>query len=283
MIGRERIVHDESGRKIGFAEYGDLDGKPLFFLHGWPNSRLHGEILDTVAKKLQLRIISPDRPGYGISEYQNNRTLLDYPRDVEHIANNLEIKKFSIIGNSGGGPYAAATAYTLPHRIVKVGIVVGLGPTYIPGALDGLPFFNKLGWSNYKRFPFLTIVAAWLLNVKANFLSSWVFFDYSSDSDKQILKNVSLPALKRRRKEAFRNGIKGAAHDLKLYSNHWGFSLKKITVPTYLWYGGKDQKVSLNQGRYYEKEIPQSVFTLYSDEGHMILHSHMEEILKTFT
>ena len=280
MSHAEQIITLKDGRKLGFAQYGDLRGKPLFFFHGWPNSRLHGEVLDTIARKLHIRIISPDRPGYGISEFQKNRTLLDYADDMVQLADFLKIKRFSILGNSGGGPYTTVCAYAIPKRITKVGIVVGLGPTYIDGALDGLPLFNRLGWGNYKRFPALTYFASWLLKIKASFLSSWVLFDYASASDKEILKNVSLVALKKRRQEAFRNGLQGPAYDLRLYTNDWGFDLKRIIIPVYLWYGEKDKKVSVAQGRHYERHIPQTTFTLYQNEGHMILYPHMEEILK---
>lgn len=32
------------GRLLGYAEYGDLDGKPVFFFHGWPGSRLQARL-----------------------------------------------------------------------------------------------------------------------------------------------------------------------------------------------------------------------------------------------
>ena len=56
----------KDGRTLGFAEFGDLKGKPLFYFHGWPSSRLSAAKFDLVAKKLHIRLISPDRPGYGI-------------------------------------------------------------------------------------------------------------------------------------------------------------------------------------------------------------------------
>jgi len=46
-------------RRLGFAEYGDLKGKPLFFFHGWPSARIAAVRYDTLAKKLHIHIISP--------------------------------------------------------------------------------------------------------------------------------------------------------------------------------------------------------------------------------
>lgn len=141
------------GRKVCYGEYGDPKGKPLIFFHGWPSSRLRGTTLDRQAKEAKVRLIAPDRPGYGFSDYKEDRTLLSYADDVRELANKLKLKKFSVVGVSGGGPYAAAIAYKLPKRITKTGIVVGLGPTYIPHILDDMFWMYKIGWLNYSRFP----------------------------------------------------------------------------------------------------------------------------------
>lgn len=57
-------------RDLGYAEYGDPKGKPAFFFHGWPVSRLSGGLAHKASKKLGIRVISPDRPGYGLSDFK---------------------------------------------------------------------------------------------------------------------------------------------------------------------------------------------------------------------
>src|SRR3990170_989632 len=94
MSDQEKQIHLNDGRKLGFAQYGDLKGKPVFYFHGWPASRLSAKIYDDLAKKLYVRIISPDRPGFGLSDYKKDRTLLDWPDDVLALADFLKIKKF---------------------------------------------------------------------------------------------------------------------------------------------------------------------------------------------
>lgn len=107
-----------------------------------------------------MRVISTDRPGIGLSDYKENRKLLDWPDDVVQLADYLKIKRFSLMGVSGGGPYAAACAYKIPERIIKAGIVVGLAPVNVPGNLDGMAYQGKVGWVNYHRFPLLRTLAA---------------------------------------------------------------------------------------------------------------------------
>ena len=127
----DRIIKLKDGRKLGFCEYGDPKGKPIFYFHGWPASRLSGSETDKAAKKLKIRVISPDRPGFGLSDYKEDRTLLGWADDVLELADQLKIKKFAVMGVSGGGPYSAVCAYKIPERVTKAGIVVGLAPVYL--------------------------------------------------------------------------------------------------------------------------------------------------------
>lgn len=270
-----------SGRSLGYAEYGDPKGKPLFFFHGWPSSRLHAGHLNQEAKRQKVRIISIDRPGFGLSDPKHDRTLLEWPDDVVQLADYLKIKKFAVMGVSGGGPYAAACAYKIPERLTKVGIVVGLAPTYIPGILDEIGFVNRLGWANYQRFPILRDISAYLGWLEAKFSPSNFSSFFVARADKFMYSPEMRNATHLSRKEAFKRGYQPASTDLKLYTNDWGFDLNKIKAKVYLWYGEADKNVSLSMGKYYAQQIPHSVLITYPNEGHFIQVTHAEEILKT--
>ena len=73
-ISKTIILKD--GRKLGYVEYGDPNGKPLFFFHGWPGSRFSGGETDKAAKKLGIRVISTDRPGIGLSDLRKIENFL---------------------------------------------------------------------------------------------------------------------------------------------------------------------------------------------------------------
>src|SRR6476646_8243913 len=94
-------------RRIGFAEYGPSEGEPMFYFHGWPSSRLEVKLVEEIFYEAGARIIAIDRPGYGLSDFQANRKLTDWPNDVAELADHLGLETFGIIGTSGGGPYAA--------------------------------------------------------------------------------------------------------------------------------------------------------------------------------
>ena len=74
------------GRSLGYAEYGDPAGKPVVFFQGTPSSRLFHHPDESIAVSLGARIITMDRPGFGLSDFQLGRTLLDWPDDVVELA-----------------------------------------------------------------------------------------------------------------------------------------------------------------------------------------------------
>ena len=126
------------GRQIGFQEYGDREGVPVFFFHGWIGSRLDFAPNDVIARDLGVRVIAVDRPGCGASDFKEDRRLLDWPDDVSELADALGFDKFAVCGHSFGGPYVAACAYQLANRVTSAAIVAGISPLSFKGATRGI-------------------------------------------------------------------------------------------------------------------------------------------------
>ena len=115
------------GRVLGYREYGDLEGQPLLFFHGMPGSRVEARMGDSAARALGIRIIAPDRPGYGLSDFKRNRTSLDWPSDIVELSEAMGLDRFGVVGVSGGGAYVAACARQIPDRLNAAGIISGIG------------------------------------------------------------------------------------------------------------------------------------------------------------
>jgi len=173
-----RVVLSD-GRRLGYRATGAPDGDPLFYFHGFPGSRLEADLLCKEAGAGGWRVFAIDRPGMGMSDFMRGRTLHDWPRDVEEFANALRIDHFTVIGVSGGGPYAAITAWALKKRVRATGIVCGLGPLqkgaemgpFPRGALALKRYFPWLIRSAY--FPIAFVLARWplaLLDARAESL-----------------------------------------------------------------------------------------------------------------
>lgn len=74
---RDGTVRLRDGRRLGYAEWGDRGGRPLSSFHGWPGSRVEGQLGDDPAKAAGIRMIALDRPGMGLSDHQPRRTLVE--------------------------------------------------------------------------------------------------------------------------------------------------------------------------------------------------------------
>ena len=97
-----QIIRLPDGRTLGYAEYGSPSGNPIFYFTGGNSSRFEGEWFENAATDKDVRLIVPDRPGFGLSTFQPDRQLLDWPKDVIELADALSIDTFSIFGLSGG-------------------------------------------------------------------------------------------------------------------------------------------------------------------------------------
>ena len=146
----DSVIQLSDKRRLSYAEYGDSNGAPVFLFHGLPGSRLSWGLIPDNQLPAGLRLIAPDRPGYGKSDPKPRRSLLDWADDICELANALGIEKFAVVGVSGGGPGALACAWKMPECITAVGVVASPAPTNAPGVFEGMSktnrFFMNLAW-----------------------------------------------------------------------------------------------------------------------------------------
>jgi pimeloyl-ACP methyl ester carboxylesterase len=122
MAARTGHAPAADGRRLTYCDNGDPAATPVISHHGTPGSRLvrHPDE-DAMLADLGLRMISYDRPGYGESDPQPGRRVVDAADDVAALADHLGIDRFAVVGTSGGGPHALACSARLGPRISRVG------------------------------------------------------------------------------------------------------------------------------------------------------------------
>lgn len=275
-----RSIRLRNGRRLGYAEWGDPNGHPLIYCHGWPSSRLEGRLAHHAGVASAVRVISPDRPGIGLSDYQFRRTLADWPDDVAELADALGLARFSILGPSGGAPYAAACAWKLRHRLTGVGLVAGIGPIDAPGATVGMSRMNWLLLRVAGRLPLAPTAAMGIAAARARRPERLLSSATVSDVDRPYwnrMKEILEPTIA----EAFRQGGRGQARELRLLARPWGFRLEDIAVPVRLWHGERDPNSSMAMARHVATMIPECRATYYPDEGHLFfVGERLTEILR---
>ncbi len=281
----DNVLRLSNGRRLGYAEYGDTNGDPVFLFHGNPGSRLSWGLLPGSPFRSGLHLIAPDRPGYGLSDFQPRRTFVDWPDDVVALANALGLNRFAVAGVSGGGPYALACAWRIPERLTAVGVISSIGPLDVPRATEGMSRTNRLIF-------FLARHTPWLIRLNMRYLVSLVrrspdtfikrLTFKMADVDKAIVARPEIREFIRQDfREAFRRGGRGSAYDGTLYARPWPIPLERIGMEVHLWHGEADPSVPPSMGRYLAGALPNCHATFIPNAGHLWFLDHMDEVLAT--
>ena len=277
------MVKLRDGRRLAYTEWGDPDGVPIIHQHGMPGSRLEHEAEPDFYRSLAVRVITPDRPGYGLSDPHPHRGLLDWPSDVEELADSLGIHRFGITALSGGGIYALACAAVIPNRLIDVVVTGCPAPMQRRGALDGMRFSTLAGiWLGRE--------APWLLEAGATLLAGLIrrhprFFVEQANRDKPPADRrwLSMPSVAAGAvdtlREALRSGAWGYVQDIRVLAGRWGFALEDIRVPVQLWHGDQDTVIPLHHSQFLASVIPGASLRICRGEAHMLLWNHLAEIL----
>jgi pimeloyl-ACP methyl ester carboxylesterase len=241
-------------------------------------------VFDEIATRLQARVMVLERPGFGLSDFKAGRRLVDWPQDVIEFADALHLDQFAVTGYSGGAPYAAACAWKIPGRILRAGMISGVSPLDVPGAMAGMNVIDRLSLGLARRAPWLLrLVYGWIARIvrraPARFLTLYARGLAEADRAAFLQADI-LDMFSKLMVEAFRAGAHGVTRDYVLLAHPWGFSLGDIILPVHLWQGEADDVVPPSQGRYLAKTIPNCQARFYPIEGHISLfNNHYEEIL----
>lgn len=273
------------GRLMGYAAYGDPEGAPIIGMHGTPGSRLMFQIAHPVARDLGVRLLAPERPGFGISTYCPRRSLSSYAKDIAVFADQLGLDRFAVAGVSGGGPYAAACAALLPERITALGLVSPIGP------MAGHEKPRSIGPGHYFAFrlmprttPLFAAVLAFgrLAFLYAPNLIVGFIMSRAAPSDWPILARKEVQRnLLRGVAEGCRPGIRASMQELNIFSRPWDVPLHQIRAPAVLWQGTSDRNVPTAAALRLGELIPNCRVELIRGGGHYWIFDNIDRVLKT--
>jgi pimeloyl-ACP methyl ester carboxylesterase len=285
MTSTQKMVLPDS-RVLAYSEFGQIDGVPVFYFHGSPSCRLEPLLIGEDRLGLSgIRFIAIDRPGMGQSDFLPGRSFADWPDDVVSVADALGIKRFGVLGNSGGAAYALVCALRLADRITSAVIVSGAGRMNAPEVAAHLPFVNRFFWLLAERFP---LGLRGLLKTmqkpgkasQAEELKKMERFLVAPDLAAMSESN-RFSALQAATLECLSRGTKGAAWDARLYVRPFGFSLEEIAIPVRFFHGGRDMNVPLALVRSMVSRMARADLTVLPQDGHLsALCNHFEEIVE---
>ena len=239
------------------------DAPVVVYFHGAPTSRLDLVWAHDQIASQGVRVVSPDRPGYGGSSPQTGRTLTDHPAEVAAFADHLGVDHFAVIGVSGGGPHAMACAALSPSRVRGTAIVAGVTNFAWPGAPNG----------------FDPAEAEIMAQPDEETAVSWCEDRYGIDGrrflegDLPAVEAAALgddpTAINASVTEALRQGIAGYARDVWIMGRHWPFDPTNIAPPLAVFHGDADAIVPLSHGKHTASLVPRAHLTVWSGVTHI--------------
>ncbi len=271
----------KDGRHLQYAEYGDPQGKPVIHMHGILGCRYERLPDDQLTRRLGVRLIIPDRPGYGLSEPAPGQGYLDFADDLLELVEHLDIPKFSIMGLSVGAIYASAFAYKTPQRLHNIAMISSTPPFRSFADFEGIPPSLKLliAFSKYLPTAAQMITEIAIKNACKNpekFLANISV----ANSDSAILSHS---LFKEHFEECLLAGSKtchsGFVHDILLSAEPWPFPVEDIQKKIDFWHGTEDTHSPLNRIKPVIEAVANKHLHKIEGGGHFLIYNHWQEIL----
>jgi pimeloyl-ACP methyl ester carboxylesterase len=269
------VFRAADGREVEYVEGGDLGGRTVVYLHGTPGTAGSVSLLEGAARRRGIRLLAVSRPGYGRST-TTPPGLDSVARDVGELASALGVEEFAVLGVSGGGPFALATAAAMPARVRRVLVAACLGPVHLlaPQHLepDDVRALELLAAGGVDR-----AVALVTAEARRDFDALRKVPD---DKFKEALSGRAPPSehyFDTRPDEYavfvsdFRRGIErydGFVRDNLSWLGPWDFDLADVVAPVSLRYGEVDAMVPATNGEWLAERLPRATLSVQSGAGH---------------
>ena len=270
-------LHD--GRRLRWHEFGDADGSPVIYTAGTPVSGLGGGRYDDAARSAGLRWISPDKPGYGGSDYHRQRSLVSWGDDLAALAGHLGLDRFALAGESGGGPFTLAAAHRLADRVSVVALIASAAghQQKAPGEPNQQARIRFYGWLA-RNTPTLSAVPLTMMRLS---LAIPAWRDHALRREMAATpqaKHADLRIEFEAVADALRQGTRAAMQELALIRPPWPVPLSEVTTPVHLWHGALDTNAPIANSRYLARELPDATLHVSDSSDHNIGHDRGHEI-----
>jgi pimeloyl-ACP methyl ester carboxylesterase len=227
--------------------------------------------LDLEFAGVAVRVVTPDRPGYGASSPRLGRTTAGWADDVAAFADHLGVERFVVMGLSSGGPYTVACASLLGDRVASAIVAAGNTDMSWPGAADGY-LQSEL---DIMAMNDEAAAVAWCEDHYgvdgSGFFGGDGDMDLGPTDNAWLTDEANLAALMATMSEAFAQGVVGYAHDITVQGRPWTFDPGAIVCPTLVVHGADDRLVPIAHSEHTASLIPGAELRVIDGVGHLSL------------
>ena len=268
--GRDASVRLEDGRVLEYWDGGDPEGRPVILHPGTPVTRILGRWAHEPATAAGVRLIAVNRPGYGGSTLPDGApSLRAVGRDTVELTTRLGIEGFGVVGYSGGGPFALATAIA-SGGVRAVGVVGGAGPWAVLRPASEYPddraCLALLEPGDASRT--WSCFAEQVRNEWAS-LSPDEITDAILGTEGALVKVPDYRALWVENAASISQSSDGYVFDNIAWGGPWDIDPGEVRAPTTLWFGTGDAVCPPDlYGRWYADHVPDAELIVIPSPGH---------------
>ncbi len=256
------------GRTVYYTDTGEAGWRPMLFIGGVGTSARAPELvafLDTLRRRLKVRIIAVERNGLGDTAYDPAWTFADYTGEVRQVLQRLGIGKFALVAISGGGAYAGHIAAAMPERVISWHMLAAIAsaPAESPVCkADAATLEAMLAKQVGAPREF------WAMPPEGVTAKVRGFADRTADEGAHAFFIAGQ-----------RGDARGVAREYHRFCDAPA-ALAAFPAPAYFYYGEADPLVPPAQGEYWAgRAIGKVTFRRYPGEGHDVQYRHWDQLL----
>ncbi|MEX2474102.1 alpha/beta fold hydrolase [Marinobacter sp.] len=271
------------GRNLSYSDSGTGEHGTWIHCHGIPGSRYELNHLNEELRRAGLRIIVPDRPGYGDSTPHPHYGFAQHSADLRQLADYLGLQRFSVSGFSGGGVFAMATAHDLGERVARLTIAATPAVPVMNSPFDYASELTANAWQAALSNPETLALELQALTESAEGLSHALKDAAGPDEARHLsadpLKQAFAASIGAALAQGPVHSATAMARDSALIANRWPFSPAHLTLPVRIIHGGGDKLVDQQHRHALLDHIPGSVAgtggDLLDSAGHYAVLSYI--------
>jgi pimeloyl-ACP methyl ester carboxylesterase len=284
-IARHATLAD--GSLVGYHEYGDPGGTPVLALHGVPASGAGFGWADAAARSRHVRLVAPDRPGIGASTRRRGLAVAEHAAVLEAFADAIGLRRFAVLGYSGGGPHAVAAAARLGDRVTATVVASSMGEIGTDATIEDFAATDARFLRLAPRRPHLAAAVLRLASVAVRLAPAAAMREARKELG--AADSLALDALGDARSfttllvDAVRGGAHGVVDDHATLARPWEVDAATITSPVTILHGDGDALVPLRHAEALHARIAGSRLWVVPGEGHLATITHIGEVLELLT
>jgi len=273
------VVHQfalSSGKSVAYVDEGDKSWTPVLFVGGAGTAaRVTGltDFARSLRRQLKLRVISIGRNGFGRTEYVPNWGYAEYAGEVGEVLAHLGIERFVGMAISGGGPYLAAVAASMPDRVMSLHLAAATTRSD-PGSWNCQGSFEDTAtamrgyatrpavWWNLGDDTSIAKIPGFQETANEDGARSFYMrgqlYDEDADPENRVERAVT--------------------EEYRRFCTEFP-DVSNVQAPAYVYYGLQDTSVSPEHATVWQSKLNVVKMRPYPGEGHDIQYRHWEQIL----